>query len=259
MGAMTGFAISYKTGSPWIGVLAAAGVGAVLGAIHAAICNLPRVNYIAVGISMMLFGMGLAFYLGKPYIQPSAPKLPALNLGFWSSIEQVQDALRINALFVVGVVLAPFLAWVLKNTRWGLILRLAGESEEAAAAMGYSVPRIRLIATAVGGALAGVGGSYLSLYYPGSWSEQISSGQGLMAVALVIFARWNPIRCLFASLLFGGVGTLGVAMQGQNLTSASVAYLWFAAPYVLTLFIMIVTCSRLRAMVGAPAELSRVQ
>jgi ABC-type uncharacterized transport system permease subunit len=259
MGAMTGFAISYKTGSPWVGVLAAAGVGALLGALHAAMCNLPRVNYIAVGIAMMLFGMGLAFYLGKPYIQPSAPKLPAVNLGFWSSIEQVQDALRINALFVVGVILAPTLAWVLKNTRWGMILRLAGESEEAAAAMGYSVPRIRLVATAVGGALAGVGGSYLSLYYPGSWSEQISSGQGLMAVALVIFARWSPVRCLFASLLFGGVGTLGVAMQGQNLTSASVAYLWFAAPYVLTLLIMVVTCSRLRAMVGAPAELSRVR
>ncbi len=259
MGAMTGYAISYKTGSPWAGVLAAAGVGILLGALHAAICNLPRVNYIAVGISMMLFGMGLAFYLGKPYIQPSAPKLPAINLGFWSSIEQVQDALRINALFVVGVILAPTLAWVFQSTRWGLILRLAGESEEAAAAMGYSVPRIRLVATAVGGALAGVGGSYLSLYYPGSWSEQISSGQGLMAVALVIFARWSPIRCLFASLLFGGVGTLGVAMQGQNLTSASVAYLWFAAPYVLTLLIMIVTCSRLRAMVGAPAELSRAR
>jgi general nucleoside transport system permease protein len=259
MGAMSGFAISYKTGSPWVGVLAAAGVGALLGALHAAMCNLPRVNYIAVGIAMMLFGMGLAFYLGKPYIQPSAPKLPAINLGFWSSIEQVQDALRINALFVVGVILAPTLAWVLKNTRWGLILRLAGESEEAAAAMGYSVPRIRLVATAVGGALAGVGGSYLSLYYPGSWSEQISSGQGLMAVALVIFARWSPVRCLFASLLFGGVGTLGVAMQGQNLTSASVAYLWFAAPYVVTLLIMVVTCSRLRAMVGAPAELSRVR
>jgi general nucleoside transport system permease protein len=259
MGAMTGFAISYKTGSPWVGVLAAAGVGALLGALHAAMCNLPRVNYIAVGIAMMLFGMGLAFYLGKPYIQPSAPKLPAINLGFWSSIEQVQDALRVNSLFVVGVILAPTLAWILKNTRWGLILRLAGESEEAAAAMGYSVPRIRLVATAVGGALAGVGGSYLSLYYPGSWSEQISSGQGLMAVALVIFARWSPVRCLFASLLFGGVGTLGVAMQGQNLTSASVAYLWFAAPYVLTLLIMVVTCSRLRAMVGAPAELSRVR
>ena len=107
MGAMTGYAISYKTGSP-VGWRAGGGRRrrALLGALHAVICNLPRVNYIAVGIAMMLFGMGLAFYLGKPYIQPSAPKLPALDLGFWSSIEQVQDALRINALFVVGVLRA---------------------------------------------------------------------------------------------------------------------------------------------------------
>jgi simple sugar transport system permease protein len=125
--------------------------------------------------------------------------------------------------------------------------------------MGYSVPRIRIVATAVGGFLAGIGGSYLSLYYPGAWSEQISSGQGLMAVALVIFAKWNPIRCLWASLLFGGVGSLGVALQGQNLSSAAFAYLWNAAPYILTLGIMILTSSRARALVGAPAELSLTQ
>jgi general nucleoside transport system permease protein len=275
MGAMSGYAISYKTGSPWLGVLAAAGVGILLGALHAVICNRPRVNYIAVGISMMIFGMGLAFYLGKPYIQPKAPQLPAVDVAYWTSQllgllhiswgqeffarEQVHAAFRINVLFIVGVLLAPALAWVLKNTRWGMILRVAGESEEAAGAMGYSVDRIRIIATAVGGALAGIGGSFLSLYYPGSWNEQISSGQGLMAVALVIFARWEPVRCLWASLLFGGVGSLGVALQGQSLTSASVAYLWFSAPYVLTLIIMIVTCSRLRAMIGAPAELARVR
>jgi ABC-type uncharacterized transport system permease subunit len=204
---------------------------------------------------MMLFGMGLAFYLGKPFIQPSAPQLPAFNFGWWSSIEQVQAALRINVLFLIGLVLAPLLAWMLKYTRWGMILRLAGESEEAAAAMGYSVNRIRILATAAGGVLAGIGGSYLSLYYPGSWSEQISSGQGLMAVALVIFAKWDPIRCLGASLLFGGVGSLGLALQGQNLTSAAQAYIWNAAPYILTLGIMILTSSRARAMAGAPATL----
>jgi simple sugar transport system permease protein len=259
MGAMTGYAISYKTGSPWAGVLAAAAVGMVLGALHAIICNRPRVNFIAVGISMMLFGMGLAFYLGKPYIQPSAPQLPAIEFAGWSSIEQVRTAFRVNYLFAIGVVLAPVLAWMLKNTRWGLILRLAGESEDAAQAMGYSVNRIRIIATALGGGLAGIGGSYLSLYYPGSWTEQISSGQGLMAVALVIFARWDPVRCLWASLLLGGVGSLGVALQGQNLSSASVAYLWESAPYVLTLLIMIATSSRSRAMLGAPAELARVR
>jgi simple sugar transport system permease protein len=214
---------------------------------------------VAVGIAMMLFGMGLAFYLGKPFIQPSAPQLPAIDLGWWSSVEQVRAAMRINVLFIIGVLLAPVLAWMLKNTRWGLTLRLAGESEEAAAALGYSVNRVRMIATAAGGFLAGVGGSYLSLYYPGSWSEQISSGQGLMAVALVIFARWDPIRCLGASLLFGGVGSLGLALQGLKLTSAAPAYLWNAAPFILTLVIMIITSSRARAMAGAPAALAMVR
>jgi general nucleoside transport system permease protein len=255
MGAMTGYGVSYLSGSPWLGVLAAGGAGALMGALHAVICNRPRVNSVAVGIAMMLFGMGLAFYLGKPFIQPSAPQLPAFDLGWWSSIEQVQAALKINALFLIGLVLAPLLAWMLKYTRWGMILRLAGESEEAAAAMGYSVNFIRILATATGGILAGIGGSYLSLYYPGSWSEQISSGQGLMAVALVIFARWDPIRCLAASLLFGGVGSLGLALQGQNLTSAALAHVWNAAPYILTLGIMIATSSRARAMAGAPATL----
>ncbi len=256
MGAMTGYGISYLTGSAGLGVLVAGGTGAILGALHAVICNRPRVNSVAVGIAMMLFGIGLGAYLGKPFIQPSAPQLPAIEFGFWSNIEQVRAALRVNVLFVLGLVLAPVMAWMLKCTRWGMMVRVAGESVDAAAAMGYSVPRIRIIATALGGFLAGIGGSYLSLYYPGSWSEQISSGQGLMAVALVIFAKWDPVRCLWASLLFGGVGSLGVALQGQSLSSASYAYLWNAAPYILTLGIMILTSSRARALAGAPAELS---
>jgi simple sugar transport system permease protein len=259
MGAMSAYAISYLTGSPWLGVLMAGAVGALLGTLHAVICNRPRVNSVAVGIALMLFGIGLAAYLGKPFIQPAAPKLPAIEFGSWSGIEQVRAALRINVLFILGAILAPILAWALKATRWGLILRLAGESVDAAAAMGYSVNRIRTIATAVGGVLAGIGGSYLSLYYPGSWNEGISSGQGLMAVALVIFARWDPVRCLWASLLFGGAGSLGLALQGQHLISTAAAYLWNAAPYVLTLLIMILTSSRARAMAGAPAELGVVR
>ena len=204
MGAMTGYGISYLTGSPWLGVLAAGVVGAVLGALHAGICGLPRVNDIAVGIALMLFGIGLAFYLGKPLIQPSAPQLPAIDLGWWSDIPQLRAALRINGLFLVGVALAPILVWALRTTRWGLILRIAGESADAARALGYSVNLIRLRATMFGGFLAGIGGSFLSLYYPGSWNEGLSSGQGITAVALVIFARWNPMlastpRCCSAA------------------------------------------------------------
>src|SRR5438552_5127634 len=201
MGAMTGYAVSYLTGSPWLGVLVAGGTGAILGALHAVICNRPRVNSVAVGIAMMLFGIGLAAYLGKPFIQPSAPQLPAIEFGSWSSIEQVRAALRVNVLFVLGVVLAPLLGWMLTCTRWGMMVRLAGESVEAAAAMGYSVPRIRIVATAIGGSVAGLGGGYLSLYYPGAWGEQISSGPGVMAVGRGLFAQWDLVGCVGAAML----------------------------------------------------------
>ena len=139
MGAMSAYGISYLTGSPWLGVLAAGLTGALLGALHAGICSLPRVNDIAVGIALMLFGTGLAFYLGKPLIEPTAPRLPAIDFGWWSDIAQVRAALRINVLFLIGVALAPILYWAFRTTRWGLLIRTAGESSDAARAMGYSV------------------------------------------------------------------------------------------------------------------------
>jgi simple sugar transport system permease protein len=105
-----------------------------------------------------------------------------------------------------------------------------------------------------GGFLAGVAGAYLSLYYPGSWNEGISSGQGLMAVALVIFARWNPIGCFGAALLFGAAGALGPALQSVGVSEGY--YLFYAAPYVLTLVIMVLTVSPSRTLAGAPGELS---
>jgi ABC-type uncharacterized transport system permease subunit len=254
MGAMCGYGVSYLSGSPWLGVLAAGAVGAALGALHAAICSLRGVNDIALGIALMLFGIGLAFYLGKPLIEPQALNLPSIDLGWWSGIPQLRQALRINALFLIGVALAPFLVWALRTTRWGLILRTAGESADATLALGYSVNRIRLRATMVGGFFAGIGGSFLSLYYPGSWNERLSSGQGITAVALVIFARWNPMLCFWAAILFGGAGALGPALQSVGVTEGY--YLFNAAPYILTLLIMIITCSPRRTLTGAPAELS---
>ena len=161
MGAMGAYGVSYLTGSPWLGVLAAGVLGALLGALHAAICGLPRVNDIAVGIALMLFGTGLAFYLGKPLIEPSAAMLPSINLGWWSDAPPVRAALQVNVLFLIGAVLAPVLVWALNSTRWGLILRTVGESADAARAMGYSVNAVRMRATMAGGFLAGIGGFFL--------------------------------------------------------------------------------------------------
>jgi simple sugar transport system permease protein len=254
MGAMSGYAVSYWSGSPWLGVFAAGIAGLLLGVLHGLICNLPRVNDIAVGIGLMLFGTGFAFFLGKPFVQPKAPTLPSISFGGWSDMPQLQSALQVNPLFLVGIALAIALAWALRTTRWGLVVRMVGDSSDAARAMGYNVNVVRTLATAAGGFLSGIGGSFLSLYYPGSWSEGLSSGQGLMAVALVIFARWNPIYCFFAALLFGGAGSLGPALQAVGISSGY--YLFNAAPYVLTLGIMIATCSTRRALAGAPGELS---
>jgi general nucleoside transport system permease protein len=253
-GALSGYAVAYHTGSPWLGVMAAAFSGLLFGLLHGWICKLPRVNDIAIGIALMIFGTGLAFFFGKPYVQPVAPDLPAIPLGFWSGLPQVQAALNVNVLFLLGIVLAFATAWMLKNTRIGLTIRVTGDSADAARALGINVNRVRLWSTAAGGALAGVGGAYLSLYYPGSWNEGISSGQGLMAVALVIFARWNPVNCLYASLLFGGAGALGPALQSVGVTSGY--YLFYAAPYVLTLGLLVATSSTTRAMPSAPGELS---
>ncbi len=195
--AMAGFAGSYLTGQWWLGVLLAGFSGACIAALHGLISSLPRVSDIAAGIAIMMLGAGLAFYLGKPLIQPQAEQIPALALGAWSSSPKVSAALNINALFPIGVVLALVLAWGLKNTGWGLKVRMVGDSADAARALGTSVTGVRVAATTVGGFIAGLGGASLSLHYPGSWSEGLSSGQGLIAVALVIFARWHPVRCLW--------------------------------------------------------------
>ncbi|MEM8870122.1 MAG: ABC transporter permease [Pseudomonadota bacterium] len=253
-GAMSGYAVAFLTGSPWAGVLAAAIAGALFGLIHGVLCSIPRVNDIAIGIAMMLLGTGLAFFFGKPFIQPVAPDLPSISFGWWSDVPQLEAALRVNVLFLIGIAAAVFLWWMFGATRIGLIIRVVGDSTDAARAMGLRPAVVRTLATAAGGAFAGVGGAYLSLFYPGSWNEGISSGQGLMAVALVIFARWNPIACFGAALLFGGAGALGPALQSVGVSEGY--YLFFAAPYVLTLGVLIATSSKTQAMAGAPGELS---
>jgi simple sugar transport system permease protein len=254
MGAMSAYGVSYLSGSAWLGVVVAGVIGAAFGALHGWLCSLPRVNDIAIGIALILFGTGLAFFLGKPFIQPSAPLLPAIDLGFGTSSRALRSALQVNALFPIGLALAGLLAFVFQRTRWGLVVRTVGESADAARAMGYSVNAVRLLATVCGGFLAGIGGSFLSLFYPGAWNERLSSGQGLMAVALVIFARWSPLRCLGASLLFGAASALGPALQSVGITSGY--HLFNAVPYFVTLVVMVATSSATRTLQGQPAELT---
>ncbi len=252
-GAMTAYAVSYLTKSPWLGVLAAGMSGVALGFIHAWLSQRPKVSDIAVGIAMIIFGSGIAFFFGKAFIQPKAEQLPLFDLGSWSSYPQVQEALRVSPLLLIGIAIAPLMQWFFSSTRWGLYVRAVGDSPSAARAMGISVVGVRTCAIVVGSFLAGLGGASLSLYYPGLWSERISSGQGLMAVALVIFARWQPVQCLWAALFFGGAQALGPSLQAVGI--GSYRYLFNAFPYILTLIIIIITCSPRRTLTGSPGAL----
>jgi len=253
MGAMTAYAVAHVSGNPWLAVLAAAAVGVGFGLLHGLLCSLNRVNDTAMGIALMLAGSGLAFWLGKPLIQPSAPDLPAIPLGSFTDQPAVRAALDINPLFVIGVALAFAVHWALGHTRFGLRLRVVGDSENAARAFGLSPSAYRVAATAFGGACAGVGGASLSLVYPGAWSEALSSGQGVMAVALVIFARWDPRRCILAGLLFGGASAISPALQALGYSQGY--YLFGALPYVLTLALLI-GLGKPGPSHGAPGELS---
>jgi general nucleoside transport system permease protein len=258
LSAMAAFGGAYLTGSAWLGVLVAAATGAALALLHGLLCSLPRVNDVATGIALMLLGTGLAFYLGKPLIQPQATQLPPLDvlhmMGARSSSPMFQSALQVNPLLPVGLLLAIAMYWAFGRTRWGLLVRLAGDSASATKALGYSVNGIRIAATAAGGAIAGLGGASLTLFYPGSWNEGISSGQGLIAVALVIFARWSPLRCVGAALLFGGAGAIGPALQSIGISSGY--NLFSAVPYVLTLVILVISCRPGKVAEGSPGELS---
>ncbi|MBT9505560.1 ABC transporter permease [Rhodoferax sp.] len=254
LSAMAAFGGAYLGGSAWIGVLAAVLAGGLLAALHGALCSLARVNDIATGIALMLLGTGLAFYLGKPLIQPQAPQLPAIELGLWSDSSAVRSALQINILLPLGLLLAVLMGWAFKYTRHGLLVRMVGDSAHAARALGYSVVGVRMAATTLGGMVAGLGGASLTLFYPGSWNEGISSGQGLIAVALVIFARWSPLRCVAAAALFGGAGAIGPALQSAGIGWGY--HLFNTVPYALTLLILVLTCKPGSVARGSPGELS---
>ena len=256
LSAMAAFGGAYLTGSAWLGVLIGAARRRAAGAAARPAVLAARVNDVATGIALMLLGTGLAFYLGKPLIQPQAPQLPAdparrlERHRRWCarrcrSMRCCRSASCWRVAAVVGLrahaLAACWCAWpATRPTR---------RARSATRSTG-----IRIAATTAGGFIAGLGGASLTLFYPGSWNEGISSGQGLIAVALVIFARWSPLRCVGAALLFGGAGAIGPALQSIGVGWGY--HLFNTVPYVLTLVILVLTCKPGSVAAGSPGELS---
>jgi ABC-type uncharacterized transport system permease subunit len=257
MGALTGFATTYATQSLWVGVLAAMAVGGILALIHGFFSITLKVNQVVSGLALTLLGIGLSNFLGRPFIGKVSLKFEPFSVFLLNKIPILGDLFFTHsALVYPAYILIPAAYLFLYKTRYGLELRAVGENPAAADTVGIRVFHLRYVYTFVGGTLAGLGGAYLSLAYTPGWKEQMTGGQGWIAIALVIFAMWDPLRAALGALLFGFINAFQFYCQAAGLTLVP-SYILRMLPYLFTIgvLVLITRWEAVRKRVGAPGAL----
>jgi len=257
VGAICGFAAAVETGSPALGFVAAAAGGAALSLVFAVLTQGLLSNQVATGLALTLFGLGLSALIGQGYVGIKPPPTGRLDLGPLADIPFLGPVLfRHDAAVYLGLAMVAAVWAFLRYTRAGLVLRAVGESHDAAHALGYKVVRIRIAAILFGGAMAGLGGAYLSLVRVPQWTEGMTAGAGWIALALVVFGAWRPGRVALGAYLFGGITVLQLNLQAAGV-AVPVALLSIS-PYLVTILVLVVMSSdRRRVAMNAPAALGR--
>ncbi|MHB8621624.1 MAG: ABC transporter permease [Chloroflexota bacterium] len=256
MGALFGYIVDVDSANLLLAFVVAAVAGMVLALVHAFLTVTLRANQIVSGLAVTLFGSGLTAFIGKPFVGATAPAtmaripIPGLSqIPFLGKVFFTQDPI------VYGTfVLVPVMAFYIYRTRGGLNLRAVGESPATADAMGVSVAARRYFYTLLGGALAGLGGAYLSLFYTPSWVEGLTAGRGWIAVGLVVFGLWDPYRVLVGAYLFGFVDGFQLRIQavGTNVPSFFLNML----PYLFTVLVVAISSGeKLQRRLGVPTSL----
>ena len=257
IGSISGFIVAVNTGSPLMGFVGGAAGGAVLSLIFAFLTQGLLANQVATGLALTLFGLGLSSLMGQGYngIKPPATAdVPFGPLGDIPALGPILLAHDWVVYFSIALTAATW--WVLKATRVGLIIRAVGESHEAAHALGYKVNRIRLGCILFGGAMAGMGGAYVSLVRVPQWVDGITAGAGWIALAIVVFASWRPWRVMIGAYLFGGISVLQLNLQAAG-SAIPVEYLSMS-PYLITIVVLVIMSSgKGRAALNAPAALGQ--
>lgn len=254
VGAISGFAISVETGSPWLGFLAAAFGGAVLSLLFVILTQYALANQVASGLALTLFGLGLSALMGQRYVGIKPPTTGQLHIPLLSDIPVLGPILFSHDLVLyLGIGIVALVWYLLKYSRVGLVLRAVGENHDAAHALGYKVVRIRTLAILFGGACAGLGGAYISLIRVPQWTEGMTAGVGWIALALVVFASWKPWRVLLGAYLFGGITVLQLNLQAAGV-AIPVEYLAMS-PYLITIIVLVILS---KDKSSAPASLGRI-
>lgn len=258
VGAVAGYATVATTGNPWLGIAVSAAAGVAMALVFAFLTLTMLANQVATGLSLTIFGVGLSAYLGKPYTAAavSASVAPWQVPGL-SSIPVLGPALfRLTPLDYLAFAMFAITGWFLYRTRAGLTLRSIGEAPAVAHAIGYPVVGIRYAATLFGGAMAGIAGGYYSIVNLHLWQEQLTSGRGWIALALVVFATWRPGRLLAGALLFGAV--TGLQFYGQVIGLPVPTQFLAMLPYAATIVVLVaISRDPVRIRLNAPASLGK--
>lgn len=253
--ASSGFAITVVTGNPFLGLLAATLIGGLSNMILGYLVIHRKANQLASGLALMFFGIGLSALIGKPYVGARINSLPRIPLPGTSELPQLYTSLfSFDMLIYLSIPMAILVWWILFRTRWGLGLRAVGENADTAYASGRDPRLIRYQALFLGGLLAGLGAAHLSIAYTMNWTEYMTAGRGFIAVALVIFSRWHPLRAIVGALIFSGAVAFQLLLQSSGVQVSP--FLLDTIPYVLTILVLIAWGGNRRQ--SAPASLGRV-
>ena len=257
IGAVCAFAGALVTGSTYMGVLLGALGGLLMALLHGYLTLTLMTNQVATGLSITIFGVGLSALIGLDFVGVTVEPLKNIPIPLLSEIPFIGPLLfDHNLLVYLSVALVFGLSYFLFRTRSGLILRAVGDSPESSHALGYPVIRIRYMALLFGGAMAGLGGAYLSLIYTPMWSENMTAGRGWVALALVVFATWKPWRVLLGAYMFGGVTILQLHGQGIGLEIPS--QFLSMLPYLATILVLVlISRDQMKLREHSPASLGK--
>jgi simple sugar transport system permease protein len=255
VGALAGFALADDTGNPWLGVIAAGVAGGALALVHAVLAITRRANQFASGLTLLFLALGLTSLFGSGYVGKQIHALNPIAIPGLSAVPVLGPVLfRQDALTYLSYLTAPAMWWLMYRSRPGLLLRTAGERAEVLTVHGYRTPVVRYAAVVAGGVLSGIGGAHLSIAYAQSWFENMIVGRGFIAVALVIFASWQPLRVMAGAYLFGAALALSPALQARGLGINQFAL--DVLPFLVTLLVLAFLGRR--TLLAAPEELRRV-
>jgi simple sugar transport system permease protein len=257
MGAVCGFGAAHLTGSPWVGVLAATAAGVAMALLFGVLTLSLVTNQVATGLALTLLGLGLSGVIGEAFVGQPGVKLAKFAIPGLSGLPVIGPLLfGHDPLVYFSLALAAAVSWFLFRTRGGLIVRAVGDSHASAHALGYGVIAVRYLCVMFGGACAGLAGGYLSLAYTPSWIENMTAGRGWIALALVVFASWLPLRVVIGAYLFGTVMILGFYVQSLGLGIPS--QFLSSLPYLVTIAaLVVISGNRALMRTNTPASLGQ--